>query len=258
MRHACPLPLSSQPPATGPASLKIHLLIPAHNAAGTLEDVIVRIPPGARSRIARCIVVNDGSIDGTEAVLNRLMEDLPDMVRLRHPSSHGHGAACKTLLGCALRLGADAAVFINADGRQPPEMLPDLFDSLEQRGTDVIQVSRVSNRAEAAKAFSGTAIWAYSMLNAIERSAFQVKLDDFHSGYCAYTRRAMETVQYQDLSDSEAFSLEFLLMAVKAGLPIKEISAPANFLKDITPLHPLSCAADSFRLRYSRSGKSRA
>jgi glycosyltransferase involved in cell wall biosynthesis len=55
----------------------VFILMPAYNAASTIEKVFARIPAAARERIRRYVVVNDGSTDDTEAALARLRRSFP-------------------------------------------------------------------------------------------------------------------------------------------------------------------------------------
>ena len=55
----------------------VFILMPAYNAASTIEKVFARIPAAARDRISRYVVVNDGSTDDTEGALGRLRAQFP-------------------------------------------------------------------------------------------------------------------------------------------------------------------------------------
>src|ERR1035437_275588 len=99
----------------------VFVLMPAYNAASTIEKVFARIPAAARERIRRYVVVNDGSTDDTEAALARLRTQFPSLVTLAHPVNRGYGAAEKTLLSYALEQGADVGIVLHSDGQYRSE-----------------------------------------------------------------------------------------------------------------------------------------
>src|ERR1035437_1518258 len=105
----------------------VFVLMPAYNAASTIEQVFARIPAAARERIRRYVVVNDGSTDGTEGALARLRGQFPSLVTLTHPVNRGYGAAEKTLLAYALEQGAEVGIVLHSDGQYSPELIPDLL-----------------------------------------------------------------------------------------------------------------------------------
>ena len=78
------------------------IVIPAYQAALTLEGVFKRLPEALVPRLARIIVVDDGSRDQTWEVISRLAKEWPILRPLRHEVNRGYGGALKTLLEAAL------------------------------------------------------------------------------------------------------------------------------------------------------------
>jgi glycosyltransferase involved in cell wall biosynthesis len=205
---------------------KVFALTSALNAGGTLEHVFSRIPPEAKRRITRHLVVNDGSIDDTEEALDRLRLQYPDMVTLRHPASRGYGATQKTLLACALRLGAQAAAVFQADVRFLPETIPGLLEPLDGGRADLVLGSRALNGGLSKSKVPFRRRLGDRFLTRMECQAFGLKLKDFHSGYLALSRDAILSIPFQQLSDGSAFGLEIILMARLKGLRITEVPIP--------------------------------
>ena len=100
---------------------RIFVLVPAYNAGKTIERVFERIPPPARERIERYVVLDDGSTDDTAAALHRLQAAYPSLVALKHSENRGYGGAVKTLLNYALAEGAGLAIVLHADGQYSPK-----------------------------------------------------------------------------------------------------------------------------------------
>ena len=78
------------------------IVIPAYQAALTLEGVFQRLPASVTPRLARIIVVDDGSRDNTWEVVSRLAAASPLVRPLRHAVNRGYGGALKSLLEAAL------------------------------------------------------------------------------------------------------------------------------------------------------------
>ena len=122
---------------------EVFIIMPAYNAGGTIERVFDRIPPAARSRITRYVVVDDGSTDDTQAALARLRGRCPDLVVLQHDRNRGYGAAEKTLLDYAVDGGADVAILLHSDGQYSPEKTLDVLDPFDRGEADIVQGSRM-------------------------------------------------------------------------------------------------------------------
>src|SRR5262245_46854313 len=122
---------------------RILILIPAYNAAATLEKVFARIPGEVQKRIAAYVVVNDGSKDATAEVLIRLGERYPNLIALTHPVNRGYGGAMKTLLTQARQEKADVAIVLHADGQYSPESIPELLRPFDEDTADMVQGSRM-------------------------------------------------------------------------------------------------------------------
>lgn len=94
---------------------QICAVIPTYNNGGTVAAVV----RGVLAQGLPVLVVDDGSVDGTEKALNGL-----DIIVLRHQKNLGKGRALKTGLEEARRLGYRFALTIDADGQHDPADIP--------------------------------------------------------------------------------------------------------------------------------------
>ena len=186
----------------------VFVIMPAYNAGRTIERVFERIPPEARDRITRYVVVDDGSTDGTQAALARLGSRYPTLVALRHERNRGYGAAEKTLLDYAVREGAEVAILLHSDGQYSPEKLPQMLAPFDRGEADMVQGSR--------------------MLGA---SAL--------SGYMAYHRSALQAIPYRRLADTFQFDMQMLVMAKVKNLRVTEIAIPTIYADEVSHLKPV-------------------
>src|SRR5882724_9083439 len=102
---------------------RVFILVPAYNAAATIERVFARIPVEVKQRIVRYVVVNDGSTDATAAALVRLATEYPALTTLTHEVNRGYGGAMKTLLTHAVEQKADVALVIRSGAYCPSEWM---------------------------------------------------------------------------------------------------------------------------------------
>jgi glycosyltransferase involved in cell wall biosynthesis len=217
----------------------IFIIMPAYNAAKTIERVFARIPAQAKQRIRRYVVVNDGSADDTDKALGRLKTDYPDLVILTHEKNRGYGAAEKTLLNYALKEGADVAVLLHSDGQYSPEKIPDLLKPFDRDQADIVQGSRLLGKGALKGGMPFYKFIANKSLTFIENLAFGMKMAEYHSGYMLYSRKAMLGIPFHRLSDSFDFDLEMLVMAKIKGLRILELPIPTIYADEVSHLDPV-------------------
>ena len=217
----------------------IFVIMPAYNAAATVEQVFARIPEAARRRIARYVVVDDGSTDATAEALGRLRAREPDLVCLKHEKNRGYGGAEKTLLSYAVEHGAEIAVLLHSDGQYSPESIPELLAPFDRGEADLVQGSRMLGGGALRGRMPFYKFVANKALTAIENWAFGLRMAEYHSGYMLYTRRTMEAIPFRELSDSFDFDLEMIVMARVLGLRIREVAIPTIYADEVSHLKPV-------------------
>jgi glycosyltransferase involved in cell wall biosynthesis len=156
----------------------VSVIIPAYNEQDTVEDVIRQVT-GQPLRI-EAIVVDDGSEDGTAAVLDRLVEDgLPGLRVIRHPTNRGKSAAVRT--GIAQSQGAIVAIQ-DADLEYDPRDLPRLVAPIVEGHADVVYGSRLrGGQPQRAHLF-----WHYMgnrFLSLLTNVLYNTTISDMEVGY---------------------------------------------------------------------------
>ena len=225
--------------------MRIFVVIPAYNAADTLEGVLRRVPPEAHDKIERILVVNDGSADATGAVARRLVAADPKVTVIDHGANRGYAQAQKTGFTAALEAGADIVALLHADGQYAPEMLPTLLRPLEEGRADVVQGSRMLEPRAALR--GGMPLYKFvanRALSRLENWVYRMRLAEYHSGYMLYSARALQTVPFRRLSDTFHFDGEMLFMAHRKGLPIVEIPIPTHYGTEKSHLRPIRYGFD--------------
>jgi glycosyltransferase involved in cell wall biosynthesis len=234
----------------------VFVLMPAYNAAATVEKVFARVPMEARGRIRRYVAVNDGSKDDTAAALARLQKEFENLVVLTHRANRGYGEAEKTLLRYALAEGAEVGIVLHSDGQYSPEKIVDLLEPFDRSAADLVQGSRMVGGGALRGGMPFYKFVANKALTAIENLAFGMRLAEYHSGYMLYSRKALETIPFEKLSASFDFDLEMLVLAHVKGLRIAEIAIPTIYAGEKSHLNPIRYGFDVLSvMREYRRGK---
>lgn len=230
--------------------MRLGILVPAYNAAGTLPGVLARIPRALLDDGLVIRVVNDGSRDRTGEVARALA--LPNLEVLDLPQNRGYGAAVKRGLQAMREAGVEAAACVHADGQYAPEELPGLFAALAADRLDLLQGSRIASGTALSGGMPRYKYLAGLALTALENRTIAAGLTDYHSGYLVYGARALASIPFERLSDGFEFDLETIACACARGLAIGERPIPTHYGQEISYLHPLSYGLRVLRvvLRY--------
>jgi dolichol-phosphate mannosyltransferase len=107
----------------------VSVVVPVRNEAGNIEPVVKEIAVALTGQWSfEVVYVNDGSNDGTEAELKRLMAQYPWLRRVRHKQSCGQSAAVRSGVGAAR---APLIVTLDGDGQNDPAFISSLLRVLE-------------------------------------------------------------------------------------------------------------------------------
>ena len=187
---------------------KIVAVMPAYNAAATLQKTIDDIPEGSVDEI---ILVDDCSKDNTVELAKSL-----GLTVIEHEKNTGYGGNQKTCYTRALEMGADIVVMIHPDYQYDSRVIPVAAELIRLDNCDVILGSRIRTRAEALE--GGMPTWKYianRFLTITENIALGQNIGDFHSGFRAYRREVLEQIAWKNNSDDFVSTLSFWLSPSK-------------------------------------------
>ncbi len=209
---------------------RVMAVMPAYNAASTLERTVADIPPGSVDEI---LLVDDCSRDNTVAVAERL-----GLRVIRHQKNVGYGGNQKTCYTQALERGADIVVMIHPDYQYDSRVIPHIVGIIELGICDVMLGSRVRTRREALD--GGMPVWKYIAnrgLTMFENIALGQNLGDFHSGMRAYRREVLETIPFMSNSDDFVFDTQFLAQCVHFGFKLGDVPVPVRYFKEASSIN---------------------
>jgi len=221
---AAPAELESNGQPAAPTKPRVIVVMPAYNAGRTLHMTYVELP---HDRVDTVILVDDASSDDTVQVAR----DLKLKIFL-HARNYGYGANQKTCYAEALRAGADVVVMVHPDYQYDPTLLPEIIAPIERGEADVVLGSRLKSGSALA---GGMPWWKYisnRFLTWVENKTFNLHLSEYHTGYRAYTRHALETVNFRFNSDKFIFDQEIMAQFVDAGFRVGEVAVPTRYFPE--------------------------
>lgn len=209
---------------------KVIIVMPAYNAAKTIKQTLDDIPEGSYDEI---ILVDDLSEDNTAEFAREL-----GLKVIVHQSNKGYGGNQKTCYHAALEAGADIIVMLHPDYQYDPKLVPFLTGIISHGICDIMMANRIRTRKEALKA--GMPFYKYffnRLLTITENIVLGLNLGEYHTGYRAFSRKALETVNFDLGSDDFVFDQHILVQAASCGLRIGEIPVPAKYFKEASSIN---------------------
>ncbi len=215
-------PETKSPLSDDKAKPKVVVVMPAYNAAATLEATYHAIDAGWVDEI---ILVDDDSHDGTAALAEKLALRV-----IRHPQNRGYGGNQKTCYREALRRGADIVVMLHPDGQYDPRLLPQLIQPIIEGRADLALGSRFLIPGGARK--GGMPLYRFlanRFLTFLENLVLSRRLSEYHTGYRAFSRSFLETVPFQRNADGFCFDTEILAQAVAFEQRLVEVPITTRY-----------------------------
>jgi len=200
---------------------RVFLVIPSYNEGRVLASTIRGLLPHGYS----IVVVDDGSSDGTPAILAPILKDLP-VHYLRHPVNLGQGAALQTGMDYALAQGAEYIVHFDADGQHPAEGIPSLLDPICRGECDVAVGSRFLD-PESVKLIPRRRRILLRGAVVISGILTNLWLSDAHNGFRALSHAAAKKIRLHE--NGFAHATEFLDEVRRAKLRLREVPVAIRY-----------------------------
>ncbi len=208
---------------------RIIIVLPAYNAAHTLEKTYADIP---KEKVAKIILVDDVSQDQTVEVARSL-----GLSVVIHIQNRGYGGNQKTCYLEALKEGADVVVMLHPDHQYDSRLVPELVDPILKGKADMVMGSRILNGRALE---GGMPFWKYlanRTLTIAENVIYRTKFTDCHSGFRAYSRKLLTTVPFLLNSDDFVFDSQMIAQAVYMGFEIEEIAVQARYFPEASSVN---------------------
>jgi glycosyltransferase involved in cell wall biosynthesis len=209
---------------------KVIVVLPAYNAEKTLEYTYHEIPFDIVDDV---ILVDDKSNDKTV--------DKAKELGIRHIVIHddnmGYGANQKSCYNEALKLGADIVIMLHPDYQYTPKLIHSMVYLIANEVYPVVLGSRILGKG-ALK--GGMPLYKYffnRVLTLGQNILMSAKLSEYHTGFRAYSREVLETINYNINSNDFVFDNQVLAQIHFAGFEIAEITCPTKYEDDSSSIN---------------------
>jgi len=209
---------------------KLVVVLPAYNAEKTLAQTYAEIPFDIVDEV---VLVDDASRDETVELAKRLG------IRhvIRHERNKGYGGNQKTCYDTALALGADIVVMLHPDYQYTPKLLTAMTSIIANGVYPCVLGSRILGGGALKGGMPLYKYIANRFLTLAQNLLMGQKLSEYHTGYRAFSREVLQTVNYHANSDDFIFDNEMLAQIFYAGFEIAEITCPTKYFAEASSIN---------------------
>ncbi len=209
---------------------KIIVVLPAYNAALTLEQTYKEIPFDIVDDV---VLVDDASRDNTSEVGSKL--GIKHVIR--HEKNKGYGGNQKTCYKKALELGADIIIMLHPDYQYTPKLIHAMAGVIAYDVYPVVLGSRILGKG-ALK--GGMPMYKYvsnRFLTLSQNILMNQKLSEYHTGYRAFSKEIFQKINIDANSDDFVFDNQMLAQIFYAGFEIGEITCPTKYFDEASSIN---------------------
>jgi glycosyltransferase involved in cell wall biosynthesis len=209
---------------------KVTIVLPAYNAALTLEKTYSEIPFDIVDEV---ILVDDSSKDETI----RVAEKLGIRHIVRHEQNLGYGGNQKSCYNKALELESDIVVMLHPDYQYTPRLIHSMCYLISNGVYEVVLGSRILGKG----ALKGGMPWykyiANRLLTLFQNILLNQKLSEYHTGFRAFSANVLRSIDYNVNSDDFVFDNQMIAQIFYAGFEIAEITCPTRYFEEASSIN---------------------
>jgi len=209
---------------------KIVVVLPAYNAALTLEKTYNEIPFDIVDDV---VLVDDASKDDTVGVGQRL--GIKHIIR--HDKNKGYGGNQKSCYNKALELNADIVIMLHPDYQYTPLLITAMSSIIANGLYPVVFGSRILGKG-ALK--GGMPMYKYifnRMLTLTQNILIGQKLSEYHTGYRSFSADVLRNINYMADNDDFIFDNEMISQIFMKGYEIAEVTCPTKYFEEASSIN---------------------
>ncbi len=209
---------------------KIVVVLPAYNAAETLEQTYREIPFDIVDDV---VLVDDASPDNTVEVGKTL--GIQHIVK--HENNRGYGGNQKSCYTKALEIGADIVVMLHPDYQYTPKLIHSMCFMIANDVFPVVLGSRILGKGAL---MGGMPIYKYianRFLTLTQNILIDQKLSEYHTGYRAFSAEVIKAIDIDANSDDFVFDNQMLSQIFMAGFEIGEVTCPTKYFEEASSIN---------------------
>ena len=209
---------------------KVVVVLPAYNAALTLEKTYNEIPLNIVDEVILC---DDASSDNT----SELAKDIGIEHIITHEKNKGYGGNQKSLYNKALELGGDIVIMLHPDYQYTPKLIPAMVNIIGEKLYPVVLGSRILGKGALNGGMPLYKYLANRFLTLTQNLLVNYKLSEYHTGYRAFSREVLTSINFNDNSDDFVFDNEMLSQIIYRGFEIAEVTCPTKYFEEASSIN---------------------
>ncbi len=209
---------------------KVVIVMPAYNAAQTLEKTYDEIPFDIVDEV---ILTDDRSNDNTIKVAEKLgIREIQ-----RHHRNKGYGGNQKTCYNRALELNADIVIMLHPDYQYTPKLIASMAYIIANDLYPVVFASRILGKGALKGGMPLIKYIANRILTLFQNILLNQKLSEYHTGYRAFSAEVLRSINFNANSDDFIFDNEMISQIFFKGYEIAEITCPTRYFKEASSIN---------------------
>jgi len=209
---------------------KVIVVLPAYNAALTLEKTYKEIPFPLVDEVILC---DDASKDNT----SELGRQIGIKHIIRHEKNKGYGGNQKSLYNKALELGGDIVIMLHPDYQYTPMLIPAMVNIIGDDLYPVVLGSRILGKGALKGGMPLYKYIANRLLTFTQNMLVNYKLSEYHTGYRSFSREVLEGINFNENDDDFVFDNEMLSQIIYAGFDIAEVTCPTKYFDEASSIN---------------------
>ena len=209
---------------------KVTVVLPAYNAAKTLEKTIGEIPFEIVDDIILC---DDNSTDNTVELAQKL--------NIKHIISHrvnrGYGGNQKSLYDKAIAINSDIVIMLHPDYQYTPKLITPMVSIISQDLYPVVFGSRILGGGALKGGMPMYKYIANRFLTSFQNLLLGQKLSEYHTGYRAYSIEVLKAIHYNANSDDFIFDNQVIAQIFEKDFEIAEITCPTKYFSEASSIN---------------------
>lgn len=209
---------------------KVIVVLPAYNAALTLEKTYHEIPMDLVDEVILC---DDASKDETIVVARKLG------IRhiIAHQTNKGYGGNQKSLYNKALELNGDIVIMLHPDYQYTPKLIPSMVNIIGDDLFPVVLGSRILGKGALKGGMPLYKFIANRFLTLTQNLLVSYKLSEYHTGYRAFSGEVLRSIAFNNNNDDFVFDNEMLSQIIYKGFDIAEVTCPTKYFAEASSIN---------------------
>jgi len=209
---------------------KVIVVLPAYNADKTLERTFKEIPFDIVDEV---VLVDDKSSDNTAETARQL--GIKHVIQ--HKENKGYGGNQKSCYQKALELGGDIVIMLHPDYQYTPHLIHPMAYIIANNVYPVVLGSRILGIGALRGGMPVYKYIANRILTFFQNLLLWQKLSEYHTGYRAFSREVLESIDYMTNSDDFVFDNEMLSQIIYKDFEIAEITCPTKYFEEASSIN---------------------